>query len=62
VIAKEIIDSKTYHWNVIPIGMVRRVVVHSRVALSKAAKQQLKKLYLKTLRRIKKREGWMNLC
>jgi len=62
VIAKEIIDSKTYHYNVIPVGMVRRVVVHSRVALSKAAKQRLKKLYLKTFRRIKKREGWLNLC
>jgi len=62
VIAKEIIDSRTYHYNVIPVGMVTRLVVHSRAALTTAAKRRLKKLYLRTFRRIKKREGWLDLC
>jgi len=62
VIAKEIIDSKTYHYNVIPVGMINRIEVHSKVALNHTAKRRLKKLYLKTFRSIKKREGWLNLC
>ena len=62
VIAKEIIDARTYHYNVIPVGMVTRLVVHSRAALTATAKRRLKKLYLSTFRRIKKREGWLDLC
>jgi len=62
VIAKEIIDSKTYHYNVIPVGMINRITVHSKVALSQTAKRRLKKLYLKTFKAIKKREGWQNIC
>lgn len=50
VIAKEIIDSKTYHYNVIPVGMINRVLVHSKVALSQTAERRLKKLYLKTFK------------
>lgn len=59
VIAKEILDSRTYHYNVIPVGMIQRLRVHSRVALTKRAKHRLKKLYLKTFRQIKKRAGWI---
>jgi len=59
VIAKEILDSRTYHYNVIPVGMIQRLKVHSRVALTKGAKHRLKKLYLKTFRQIKKRAGWI---
>ena len=62
VIAKEIINSKTYHYNVIPVGMINRIVVHSKVALSQTAKRRLKKLYLRTFKLIKKREGWLNIC
>ena len=62
VIAKEIIDSKTYHYNVIPLGMISRIMVHSKVALSQTAKRRLKKLYLRTFKLIKKREGWLNIC
>ena len=62
VIAKEIIDARTYHYNVIPVGMVTRLVVHSRAALTAIAKRRLKKLYLRTFRRIKKREGWLDSC
>jgi len=62
VVAKEIIDSKTYHYNVIPVGMINRIIVHSRVALNQTAKRRLKKLYLKTFKAIKKREGWLNIC
>ena len=62
VIAKEIIDSKTYHYNVIPVGMINRVTVHSKVALSQTAKRRLKKLYLKTSTLIKRREGWQDIC
>jgi len=62
VIAKEIIDVRTYHYNVIPVGMVTRLVVHSRAALTATAKRRLKKLYLRTFRRIKKREGWLDSC
>lgn len=59
VIAKEILDSRTYHYNVIPVGMIQRLRVHSRVALTKRAKYRLKKLYLKTVRGIKERGGWV---
>jgi len=59
VVAKEILDSRTYHYNVIPVGMIQRLKVHSRVALTKRAKHRLKKLYLKTFRQIKKRAGWI---
>jgi len=59
VIAKEILDSRTYHYNVIPVGMILRLRVHSRVALSKRAKHRLKKLYLRTVGGIKKRGGWV---
>jgi hypothetical protein len=59
VIAKEVLDSRTYHYNVIPVGMIQRLRVHSRVALTKEAKHRLKKLYLKTVEGIKKREGWV---
>ena len=62
VIAKEIIDSKTYHYNVIPVRMINRILVHSKVALNQTAKRRLKKLYLKTFRSIKKRGGWLNIC
>jgi len=62
VIAKEIIDSKTYHYNVIPVGMINRILVHSKVALNQAVKRRLKKLYLKTFKLIKKRGGWLNIC
>ena len=57
VIAKEVLDSRTYHYNVIPVGMIQRLRVHSRVALTKKAKYRLKKLYLRTVGGIKKRGG-----
>ena len=58
VIAKEIIDSKHYHYNVIPVGMIERVRILRKNALSPRVKRVLKKFVAKTMPRLRKKDGW----
>lgn len=58
VIAKEIVHSREYHYNVIPFGMIESVTVQKRNALSPRVKRVLKKFVDRTLQRLEGKDGW----
>lgn len=58
VIAKEIVHSREYHYNVIPFGMIESVTVQKRNALSPRVRRVLKKFVDRTLQRLEGKDGW----
>jgi len=59
VIAKEIVDKKSYHYNVIPVGMIQKVKVIQRDGLKPSVKRVLKKFAAATVSRLRKKDGWV---
>ena len=59
VIAKEIVDKKSYHYNVIPVGMIQKVKVIQRDGLKPSVKRVLKKFAAATVPRLRKKDGWV---
>ena len=59
VIAKEIVDNKSYHYNVIPVGMIQNLRIIQRNGLKPYVKRVLKKFAAKTVPRLRKKDGWM---
>jgi hypothetical protein len=59
VIAKEIVDKKSYHYNVIPIGMVQSIKIIQRNGLKPSVKRVLKKFALATVPKLRKKDGWV---
>lgn len=59
VIAKEIADKKSYHYNVIPVGMVQKVKIIQRDGLKLSVKRVLKKFAAATVPRLRKKDGWV---
>jgi len=58
VIAKEIINNKHYHYNVIPIGMIQQILIQRKNALKPKLRRVFKKFALKTMPRLRKKDGW----
>ena len=58
VIAKEIINNKHYHYNVIPIGMIENIRILKKNALAPKVKRVFKKFAVKTMPRLRKKDGW----
>ena len=59
VIAKEIVDNKSYHYNVIPVGMIQNLRIIQRNGLKPYVKRVLKKFAAKTVPRLRKKDGWV---
>jgi hypothetical protein len=60
VIAKEFIRGAcAFHYNVIPLGMVENVRVFGRKVLDAEAERVLKKFVHATIKRLKKKDGWV---
>lgn len=59
VIAKEIVDKKSYHYNVIPVGMIQKVKVIQRDGLKPSVKRVLKKFATATVSKLRKKDGWV---
>lgn len=58
VIAKEIVNCREYHYNVIPFGMIQSISIQKRNALSSRVKRVLKKFVDRTLEQLKGKDGW----
>ena len=59
VIAKEIVDNKSYHYNVIPVGMIQNLRVIQRNGLKPSVKRILKKFAAVTVPRLRRKDGWV---
>ena len=59
VIAKEIVDKKSYHYNVIPVGMIRSIRIVERDGLKQSVKHVLKKFAAITVPKLRKKDGWV---
>ena len=59
VIAKEIVDKKSYHYNVIPVGMIRSIRIVERNGLKPSVKRVLKKFAAITVPKLRKKDGWV---
>lgn len=58
VIAKEIVNCREYHYNVLPIGMIQSISIQKRNALSPRVKHVLKKFVARTLQQLEGNDGW----
>lgn len=58
VIAKEIINNKHYHYNVIPIGMIESIRILKKNALTPNVKRVFRKFVVKTIPKLQKKDGW----
>lgn len=59
VIAKEIVDYQSYHYNVIPVGMIQAVTVICRDTLKPKVKRVLRKFAVETVPKLRKKDGWV---
>ncbi|MDH5461657.1 MAG: hypothetical protein OEX09_05495 [Candidatus Bathyarchaeota archaeon] len=59
VIAKEIVDHESYHYNVIPVGMIQSVRIIEKDALKPKTKRMLRKFAAETVPRLRKKDGWV---
>ncbi|TET19646.1 hypothetical protein E3J74_06030 [Candidatus Bathyarchaeota archaeon] len=59
VIAKEIVDNRSYHYNVIPVGMIQNLRIVQRNGLKPYVKRVLKKFAAATVPRLRKKDGWV---
>jgi len=59
VIAKEIVDNKSYHYNVIPVGMIQNLRVIQRNGLRPSVMRVLKKFAAVTVPRLRRKDGWV---
>lgn len=59
VIAKEIVAKKSYHYNVIPVGMIRSIRIVERDGLKPSVKRVLKKFAAITVPKLRKKDGWV---
>jgi len=57
VIAKEIVEKKSYHYNVIPVGMIQNLRIIQRNGLKPYVKRVLKKFAAATVPRLRKKDG-----
>jgi len=59
VIAKEIVDNKSYHYNVIPVGMIQSIRLIHKDALKPQMKRILRKFAAITVPKLRKKDGWV---
>ena len=59
VIAKEIVDYESYHYNVIPVGMIQSMTLIRKDALKPRMKRILRKFAAETVPRLRKKDGWV---